>query len=418
MITNRGMLVLIACSMLIAMNCFTLMGGIREKRKVKFQSGYSRILCGFFTWIEEADILIVLLNLINVLLIIVGVVGRFICQNERIEQFFAFFSDDVKYIYMIAQMACVGIIACLVDKEHKKNINFRETVDLQEQKGTITAGSAQVSFQYIQTTSKRKETPAKLIVFLPESYNNITLDADGNISKYDKKEGWKKTHNMGAYEELSDALVRAGYATVRFGREKREHDLPASFVMKKEIIEAYLENEPFEGEIYLLAHGLGNTELKQLTEGRKVNGIISLCGAAAGFWESCVNRGVWMGGNRKRLEKLYQKQMDDAPQELAFLRTTRSRRVEEFVEIAKAIPIFLGYVEYDPYYDEQLVGEIKSFEEGKIAYHYYQDTDFTLRFRRKNIRKGVHVDGQEIGLDMPRLNPRIAEEMMEWMNRG
>ena len=214
------------------------------------------------------------------------------------------------------------------------------------------------------------ETPTKLIIFVPDSYNNITLDAEGNISKYDAKEGWKKTYNMGAYEELSDALVRAGFATVRFAREKGEKNLVMDLVTKKEIVEAYLDREEYDGDIILLAHGLGNTELKHIVSERRVSGIISLCGAAMGMWESYVNRGVWLGGNRKRLEKQYQNQMEHAPQALDFLKISRSKRVEEFVEIAKETPVFLGYVEYDPYYDDKLVDEIRAAEEGKIEYHY------------------------------------------------
>lgn len=73
-------------------------------------------------------------------------------------------------------------------------------------------------------------------------------------------------------------------------------------------------------------------------------------------------------------------------------------------------------MEYDPYYDDELVDEIRAVEEGKIEYHYYQDTDFTLRFRRKNTRKGAYVDGQEIGAGMPRLNPKIVEDIIKWQS--
>ena len=73
-------------------------------------------------------------------------------------------------------------------------------------------------------------------------------------------------------------------------------------------------------------------------------------------------------------------------------------------------------MEYDPYYDDELVDEIRAVEEGKIEYHYYQDTDFTLRFRRKNTRKGAYVDGQKIDAEMPRLNPKIVEDIIKWQS--
>ena len=36
---------------------------------------------------------------------------------------------------------------------------------------------------------------------------------------------------------------------------------------------------------------------------------------------------------------------------------------------------------------------------------------------RKNIKKGVRVDGQEIDLGMPRLNPGIANDIIEWVKK-
>ena len=399
---KRLLLVLGFLACMLWMNKMTTLGFVREKRKVRYRSNFTKVLCGFTVWIEEVDILILFLNICNVILFLSAIIIK---RSDEI------FTDGRVVCYYLIQLLAPMLLIWPLSKEQKNQINIRETVDLQEKRGILTVGANQTPFQYVFTSSKRMEAPKKLIIFVPDSYNNITLDAEGNISKYGAKEGWKKTYNMGEYEELSDALVRAGFATVRFAREKGEKDLVMDFVTKKEIIDTYLIREPFEGAIYLLAH------LEQITSERKVSGIISMCGAALGIWESYVNRDVWMGGNRKRVEKTYQKQMDRLPKESPFLRTTRPQRVEEFVEIAREIPVFLGYVEYDPYYDKQLVEEIKASEDGKIEYHYYQDTDFTLRFRRKNIKKDVRVDGQEIDLGMPRLNPGIANDIIEWVKK-
>lgn len=404
---RRLLLVFGFLTCMLWMSKMTSLGFVREKRKVRYRFNFTKVLCGFPIWIEEVDIVILFLNICNVILFLSVIITK---------RYDMIFTDGRVVCYYLIQLLAPLLLVWPLMKEQKKPINIRETVDLQEKRGILTVGTNQTSFQYVFTTSKRMEAPTKLIVFVPDSYNNITLDAEGNISKYDAKEGWKKTYNMGAYEELSDALVRAGYATVRFAREKGEKDLVMDLVTKKEIIEAYLDRKEFDGEIILLAHGLGNTELKRIVSGRRVSGIISLCGAALGMWESYVNRGVWLGGNRKRLEKQYQNKMEYAPQTIDFLKISRSKRVQEFVEIAEELPVFLGYVEYDPYYDEQLVEEIRALEEEKIEYHYYQDTDFTLRFRRKNARKGAYVDGQEIGAGMSQLNPQIVEDIIQWQN--
>ena len=317
------------------------------------------------------------------LLLVLALGKSFLIGIPGAEEVYQFLTNSKLAVYIAISWAWIVVLCFWNAKEIKGHMYHRETLYLQEKNGVLTVGTDHTPFQYVFTTSKRMEAPKKLIIFVPDSYNNITLDAEGNISKYDAKEGWKMTYNMGAYEELSDALVRAGFATVRFAREKGEKDLVMDFITKKEIIETYLDREAFAGDIILLAHGLGNTELKQIVDGRRVSGIISLCGAALGMWESEVNRDVWMGGNRKRLEKKYQLLMEHAPQVFDPLKLSRSERVEEFVKIAKEIPVFLGYVEYDPYYDKELVEEIKASEDEKIEYHYYQDTDFTLRYRRK-----------------------------------
>ena len=377
---------------------YAVAGGVSRKgRTICFHSNLTKYICGFPGWIQEVDYSLVLLNFINMLLLVLALGKPFFIGIPGAEKIYHFLTNSKLAVYIAISWAWIVVLCFWQSKELKDQMYHRETFDLQEKKGILKVGADQTPFQYVFTTSKRMEVPTKLIIFVPDSYNNITLDEEGNISKYDAKEGWKKTYNMGAYEELSDALVRAGFATVRFAREKGEKNLVMDLVTKKEIVEAYLDREEYDGEIILLAHGLGNTELRHIVSERRASGIISLCGAAMGMWESYVNRGVWLGGNRKRLG-------------------SRSKRVEEFVEIAKETPVFLGYVEYDPYYDDKLVDEIRAVEEGKIEYHYYQDTDFTLRFRRKNTRKGAYVDGQKIDAGMPRLNPKIVEDIIKWQS--
>lgn len=201
------------------------------------------------------------------LLLVLALGKPFFIGIPGAEKVYHFLTNSKLAVYIAISWAWIVVLCFWQSKELKDQMYHRETFDLQEKKGILKVGADQTPVQYVFTTSKRMEVPTKRIIFVPDSYNNITLDAEGNISKYDAKEGWKKTYNMGAYEELSDALVRAGFATVRFAREKGEKNL----VM-------------------------------------------------------------------------------------------------------------------DPYYDDELVDEIRAVEEGKIEYHYYQDTDFTLRFRRKNAR--------------------------------
>lgn len=283
----------------------------------------------------------------------------------------------------------------------EKQYCIRETVDIREQRRVIESAGKHVKYKYLYSTSKRMP-PSKLVIFLPEAYG-VSQDVDGNLYDYNKLDGWKMVSNAGAYQELSDCLVRAGYATLRCERMKEQKILKEIQVSPEDIFAEIPEFQQFDGEIYVLAHSTTWLAVKELTEQKQITGLISLCGAGAGQWDRIIRYETWEGSKPQKVKKKYAK--------------LREPVLEEFIKLAMQMPIFVGYVECDPYYDNEMVEAIKRHDGDSIEYHYYPGTDFTLRFKMRNLKKGVTGMGHTPSKKMEPLNPEVSEMIIAWIER-
>ncbi len=372
--------------------------------------------------------IIYMITLLEVFLagIVLGVINEAVCCHERIKKAVAYgfslilllglvsFGFLYSLVFEKAAIRCLtsicivfleligGIIYILYSLKNEnamycdnaQNIGmnqmhrvyyFRETVDIREEHRVIESAGHHVKYEYVYTTSKKVKTPSKLVVFMPEAYG-ISQDVDGNIYDYYKQKGWKLISNMGAYQELSDCLVREGYATIRCQRVKERKLLKQIRVSSVDIFTEVPEFREFAGEIYVLAHGMTWIGAKELQEKKKIAGLISLCGTDM------------PQKDKKICEEQYESVIDD------------------FIHLATQIPVFAGYVEYDPYSNRQMIEEIKRRTDAKIAYHYFSGTDFSLRHNKGERRKGVTVWRQKSGKRTEPLNSEVADSIINWLN--
>lgn len=398
-------------------------GLVREKQKLKLNSNITKAMLGFPSWILEIDISVVIANIVNEILAIILIIGLFLLNDSQKEYVFdnyIFINIALFFGYIIWS----AVLESLVVKESKQQKYLRETVDLIERKGeTIVGSQGQYKYEYIYTRSKRLEEPRKVIVFLPESYH-MNEDVDGNVYLYSSKGGYQKNSNVGAYEELSDFFVRDGYATLRCARKLEPTNEQVDGTSVGQFINQVLQQIGFEGEVIVLAHGPNHRRLKAVYDEIKPIGIISLCGAGLGMWEELIHKEVWQGKNPQRAKKKYMEQRARVintplknPEIARILQMTQEQWIQEFVGLANETPVFLGYVECDPYYNEQIVEEIRKNSVKNIVIYKFEDTDFTLRIKNKNQKNGVPVNGHTIEPRMSRLNPLVAEKILEWVQK-
>ena len=396
-------------------------GGIRSLYRVQPKSKVVKNLLGFPAWIEEIDVSVVIANIVFETGIFTMILGWFVLDDVKKK----IFVDKYAHIALIiALLYLVWVITLIMSlgKEVKEKSYFRETVDLIEKKDEIIFGSqGQYKYEYIYARSKRLEEPRKVIVFLPESYH-MNEDVDGNVYLYSSKGGYQKNSNVGAYEELSDFFVRDGYATLRCARKLDIENIQADGKNIGQFINQVLQQIGFEGEIIVLAHGPNHRRLKNVCDELKPSGIVSLCGAGLGLWEELIHKEIWQGKNPERVHKKYMAQRTRAikspslSSEIAYiLQMTQEQWIQEFLSLARDLPVFLGYVECDPYYDEQIVDEIRKNNMENIVIHKFENTDFTLRLKNKNQKNGVRVNGHIIEPRMSRINPVVAEKICEWI---
>jgi len=399
----------------------TTEGLVRQSKKVVLKSKIIKGLLCFPVWIVESDVSIIITNIINEMLTVVLIVGLVVLDDSEKKYIFdkyAFINILIFFGYLIWS----AVLETLVIKERKEKPYFRETVDIGERKGEIIFGDQQqYKYEYVYAYSKRVEQPSKVIVFLPESYH-MNQDVDGNVYFYSKKAGYQKNSNIGAYEELADCFVRAGNATLRCARKLEVDNAQADGTGIGLFLQLALQQVGFAGEVLVLAHGPNHRRLKAVCDTLKPVGIISLCGAGLGIWEELIHKEVWQGKNPQRVQEKYRKKRDRAivstpsDTEVAYiLQMTQEQWIQEFVGMAEKMPIFLGYVECDPYYDEQIVEEIRKSGVENITIYKFEDTDFTLRAKNKNRKNGVLVNGHTIEPRMSRLNPLVAERIQMWV---
>lgn len=107
--------------------------------------------------------------------------------------------------------------------------------------------------------------PNKVIIFPPSTYLRF-IDVNGNGYGLSEKGEYRMSTNLGAYQELSDCLVRAGYATLRLERKRQIGVQGANAKILSELFLKILEQQSFHGEIFLFAHGYVNWDLLSYCE--------------------------------------------------------------------------------------------------------------------------------------------------------
>lgn len=191
-----------------------------------------------------------------------------------------------------------------IDKEEKPTITMRETFDLCEREGEITCDDDEMcSYRYVYTYSKKGDMPNKVIIFPPSTYFRF-IDVNGNGYDLSEKGEYRRSTNLGAYQEISDCLVRAGYATLRLEGKRQVGAHGANAKILSNFFLKILEQESFQGEFFLFAHGYVNWDLLSYCENINLCGIISMCGAAIGFEEAEIRRLMW-GGKSKKKQRRY-----------------------------------------------------------------------------------------------------------------
>lgn len=354
-------------------------GVFRRKKKVVFKSNVHKILFGFPIWIEQMDRSYLFINIFNELMVAASVIGWFMLDIEQKKYCLQKF-PAVGLIIVLAELFWGVAIGILDAKDGKDPVYIRETIDLQENRGSIEVGDANhCTYHYIYTHLK-KEKAKKLIIILPESYF-ITQDMNGNF-RIPHKDKYETVSNVGTYEELSDRLVREGVATLRCERELKAmlshlDDACAADISNigKMFIEI-IKKENFAGKIYLLAHGRSNRLLADLVSMMPISGIISLCGAGMEFNEEYVNSLT-----------------------------------------LKNIPILFGYVQKDPYYNEAVIEYIQRCALENTEVEKFENTDFTFRTCRMNRKKSIDKMGYSsvLGFQLPPMNPVVADKILMWV---
>lgn len=191
-------------------------GVFRRKKKVIFRSDIHKMLFGFPIWIKQIDRSYLFINIFNEIMAVLSVIGWFILDIEQKEYLLQKF-PSIGIIIILAELFWSIALGILDARDGKDPVYIRETIDLQENQGSIIVGDANNYIYHYVYTHLRKEKVKKLVIILPESYF-ITEDVNGNF-RILRKGRYEIVSNVGTYEELSDKLVREGFATLRCERE-------------------------------------------------------------------------------------------------------------------------------------------------------------------------------------------------------
>ena len=307
---------------------------------------------------------------------VASVVGWFILDIEQKEYLLQKF-PIIGIIIILAELFWGIALGILDARDGKDPVYIRETIDLQENQGSIIVGDANDYIYHYVYTHLKKEKVEKLVIILPESYF-ITQDMNGNF-RILRKGRYETVSNVGTYEELSDKLVREGFATLRCERELKDLnnacEVDASNLGK--LFLDIMKKENFTGRIYLLAHGRSNRLLIDMLSTIPISGMISLCGAGMEFNEGYINS-----------------------------------------LISKNIPILFGFTQEDPYYNGETIEYIKKCALENIKIEKFENTDFTFRACRVNKKKSIDKIGYKLvsGFQLPPMNPIAADKILIWLN--
>lgn len=396
-------------------------GGIRTGKKVVFKSNIQKVILAFPTWISQIDCSYIIVNLINEVWAIFFVVGWFVLSKTQ-KQFFLERFYLVGVIILFVEVIWSIIVNAFSEK---KKVYVRETSDFEEMKGSIKLlGGNEYTYNYVLTYLKRGISN-KCVFFLPESYY-IVQDVNGNLRKRTEQDEFVITDNIGAYEELSDSLVRAGYTTIRCERSVEElhkhYNGEKRLIDLKKVVKEILQKEKLFEKVFLLSHGENNRWLPSIADEIDASGIISLCGAGMGDYDKAIRCCMWKGMSRrkaeKKIKKVIQKNMADTSQ-FDFKLCTKFAQ-DEFVKMLseKKVPTLIGYVKEDPFYDEKIAEEIGKSDLEGVKIIKFDDTDFTLRKCMTNKKRSVTEIGREINQEQPLepINPIVEKEIIQWLS--
>ena len=226
-------------------------GVFRRKKKVIFRSDIHKMLFGFPVWIKQIDRSYLFINIFNEIMAVLSVIGWFILDIEKKEYLLQKF-PSIGIIILLAELFWSIALGILDARDGKDPVYNRETIDLQENQGSIIVGDANNYIYHYVYTHLRKEKVEKLVIILPESYF-ITEDVNGNF-RILRKGRYEIVSNVGTYEELSDKLVREGFATLRCEREFKDlnNACEADASNLGKLFLEIMKKEKFSGRIYLL----------------------------------------------------------------------------------------------------------------------------------------------------------------------
>lgn len=394
--------------------------GFRQKKKIVLKSNIQKTLLGFPAWINQIDRSYILINIFNELMIIFFVAGWFIFDVKQ-KKIFLEKLPEIEIIIILFEISWPIILGFLDSKEERDKLYIREPFDLIEIQGSVVVGEDnRYTYNYVFTHLKSGRTN-NLVIFIPESYF-LTQDMNGNSRLLNRKNEYETKDNFGTYQELSDCLVREGYATLRCERTLEELDKIGTDkangeVNLVEVLARILEQEKYNGKIYLLSHGRSNLWLPCITDSITADGIISLCGAGMGVREEYIQLNIWKGLSRKKAEKKVHKIMSRNKEldKRAFTNYVKDEYVNML--ISKKIPALIGYVKEDPYYDGKIAEEIGECNLEDVQVVKFEDTDFTFRKCRINKKRSTSMYGHRIepGFQLPPMNHVVADEIIAWL---
>lgn len=407
---------LVPCLLIISLcmnNNVTEEGIYSKHRKRKLKTGVKNLFLGFMPGIHIADSIIIACNIVWEVLILLGITLIFI--DSMTLTFYYRMTVIVLFIINI-------VIILKISLRHAEKIQIpqHQADNFIETKGTIdTFKNAGYIYHYLYTCSKESEHPKRVVIFLPYSYYTF-MDVNGTGYGIDQ---FIPLSNVGAYEELSDLFVENGCATLRIELDRTQTSMEHTSVLNQvgEVVQEILKAEDIKCERYLLAHGDSNRLLKELVNRTNINGIISLCGAALNCKDEIAQVRKWNNiKNDKKFDKIYVQLICEniLRNDPDLFEKEQEDCLKELYEIAEHVPIFVGYVQQDPYYNENIPLIIKDRGLSSIDVVKFEQTDFT--FRKISPNQKIHYDGYLWNKEniYGNFNTDIGKYILQWMEKN
>ena len=383
---------------------FTIEGAVRFQKKIKIKNKLVKKILLLTEFTKEIDRVLLILDLGCVALAAYWFVIT-ICDmpDKRCE--YCLFC----LVYFFFDMAAIVYVELFRMKEKNNKPYHREEFELQEETFDILEGT----YHCVYTTNKRKIDKKAVVIFWPSSYY-MFQDVEGYGYGYDAvKNELKRLSNIGAYVEVSDYLVHCGYDTLRIEASRTKSQNMYTIAEVAADIDSILNMMKPDKKRILLLHGPSNRLLSEIYQNVTLAGCISLCGAAMSYSAEIEQLASWVKANKNKPQRLERQIMFENP--VLSTEQMRLKKTEELLEelyfVADRIPIFIGYVEQDPYYSNSIVKEIKH---DNITTEYFEKTDFTLR--ECGVNKKVHYDGYlDENLIAKWYNQKLPEKICEWL---